>query len=66
MISARSDLQNFSIGSGLKFASIHGHRQHAVIADGAGQLDKTFIAEIFSASILRSSRRSGAGAAAAA
>src|SRR5690242_5986750 len=40
-----SDLQHFSVRSGFKLACVHGHRQHAVIADGAGQLDEPLIAE---------------------
>ena len=40
-----SDLQNFRARSGFELASVHRHSQHAVIADGAGQLDEALIAE---------------------
>jgi hypothetical protein len=40
-----SDLQDFAARSGFEFACIYGHREHAVIPDGAGQLDKSLIAE---------------------
>ncbi len=40
-----SDLQYFGVRSGFEFAGVHSHCQHAVIPDGAGQLDKPLIAE---------------------
>ena len=41
-----SDLQHFGVRSGFELARVHGYRQHAVIPDGAGQLDESFIAEV--------------------
>src|SRR5262249_38210783 len=40
-----SDLQNFGARSGFELACVHGHGQHAVIGNGAGQLAEPFIAE---------------------
>jgi len=40
-----SDLQNFGARRGFELASVHRHSQHAVIADGAGQLDEALITE---------------------
>ena len=39
------DLQDFGVGACLEFARIHRHCQHAVIPNGAGQLDEPVIAE---------------------
>jgi hypothetical protein len=40
-----SELQHFGVRSGFEFARVYRHRQHAVIPDGAGQLDKPLITE---------------------
>src|SRR6516162_5017167 len=40
-----SDLQYFRARSGFELACVHGHGQHAVIADGAGQFDKALLTE---------------------
>src|SRR6516165_10772202 len=42
---ALSDRQNFGARRGLQFTRIHRHRQQAVIADGAGQLNEPVVAE---------------------
>lgn len=38
-------LQDLGAGSGLELAGVHGHGQHAVVADGTGQLDEAIVAE---------------------
>ena len=40
-----SDLQHFGVRSAFELAGVHRHGQHAVIPDGAGQLDEPLIAE---------------------
>src|SRR5262249_44152105 len=42
---ARSRLEDFGAGGGLELAGVHGHRQHRVVADGAGELDEAVVAE---------------------
>ena len=40
-----SDLQDFGARSGFELACVNRHRQHAVVPNGTGQLDKSLIAE---------------------
>jgi hypothetical protein len=38
-------LQDLGARGGLELASVHGHGEHAVVADGAGELDEAVVAE---------------------
>jgi hypothetical protein len=37
--------QDLGAGGGLELARVHGHGEHAVVADGAGELDEAVVAE---------------------
>src|SRR2546422_4815550 len=39
------NLQHFGARSGLELARVHGHGQHAVVANHAGELDQAVVAE---------------------
>ena len=44
-LDGNSDLQDFGARSGFELARVYRHRQHAVISDGAGQLDEPLITQ---------------------
>src|SRR6266850_284129 len=41
----RSNLQHVGAGRGLELTGVDGHREHRVVADGAGELDEAVVAE---------------------